>query len=922
MNVSRQVSSESSRFFFRAGAWQRLRSRSGRGAVLLLLAGVAAAAALAAALRYIASFQRLDFEATAATGGCLIIGVEPRSGASRAGLVWGDLITAVDAIPVVSVRELERAIYSRRVTILTIERGGKSLDLAYYPPPARVDVRYLLVSFAAMFTLVVAVLVYVSNPVEHAGRFVALASALLAAVAIPVPQRPDLTWQVLVLIRDLGRLALPPLLFTFFATFPSRTLAWHWQLVAFLPSMAVGLTRVGLAAGALPPVLGNVLLPEALDNVTVLLVIVGVVVAALLATSSYMRSRDDPTRRRQVEWVALGAAAGFSPYLVLSLIPQLAGAELEVLTWISLLPLALVPLGVASSLLEFRLWDLEEISRQVIATGTAVLLGGVSFALLNYAITSFGFELGHWRNLVAVAGGILLVALALPARRALLEFLERLQYRERLAARRALTTFAEEAAGHRDPKALFARLSTLLQQALAVERVVTYIARSGNLYPSPATPGLPVLSPNQIGGPFPTDAEQPLKDVGIWHRFPLERDDRVVGILYCGRRPGGIPLGHGERRLVSALAAQAALALENALLLEDLRRQVEEHRLLEGYLERIFESSAAALIVCDAHGAVLRANQRASTLLGLTGTSGIAGRTLADLVELPTEWRAEIPASASSVPVKLISSGATRDALISTSVLEVEPGRFDGRVVAIEDISEQLRLEQRLAQQKRLAALGRLAAGLAHEINTPVAGIASYAQLLRDLTPAGDPRSPLLEKLEEQAFRVARIVSNLLTLARPSGIERQTVDLSAVVREVVAQIRSEAEGHGVRVVCQPGEGITVVGNRVQLELVMHNLLRNALQATPAGGEVLVRVERDQDNVSFEVADTGPGIPPALGNRIFEPFVTTKEGRGGTGLGLAISQDIVHAHGGSLEASHRWPKGTVVRVQLPITGGDR
>jgi len=771
--------------------------------------------------------------------------------------------------------------------------------------------------------LVVAVLVYISNPVEHAGRFLALAEALLVAVAIPLPHRPDVGWQVLLLARDLGRLALPPLLVTFFATFPSQTLAWPWQLAAFLPSLAVGLARVGLAAGLLPPVVGNVLLPEALDGVTVLLVVAGVVGAALLGTGSYVRSRDDPTRRRQVEWVALGAAAGFTPYLVLSLIPQLAGAELEVLTWISLLPLALVPLGVASSLLEFRLWDLEEIFRQVVATGAAVLLGGVSFALLNFAITRFGFELGNWRNLVAVAGGILLVALALPARRALLALLERLQYRERLAARRALTTFAQEAAGHRDPKGLFARLSTLLQQALAVEPVVTYIARSGNLYPSPAKAGLPVLSPAQIHGPFPTEAEQPLKDAGVWHRFPLERDDRVVGILYCGRRPGGIPLGHGERRLVSALAAQAALALENALLLEDLRRQVEEHRLLEGYLERIFESSAAALIVCDARGVVLRANQRAAALLGFTGASGITGRRLADLMELPAEWRAQVPASASGVPVQLVSSGTVREGLISTSVLEVEPGRFDGRVVAIEDISEQLRLEQRLAQQERLAALGRLAAGLAHEINTPVTGIASYAQLLRDLTPATDPRSPLLEKLEEQSFRVARIVSNLLTLARPSGIERQTVDLSAVAREEVAQIRFEAETHGVRVICEGGDGITVEGNRVQLELVIHNVLRNAVQATPPGGEVLLRVERHGEQVIFEVADTGPGIPAELGNRIFEPFVTTKEGRGGTGLGLAISHDIVRAHGGSMHASPRPGRGTVVRVQLPSTvGGSR
>lgn len=922
MDAHRQRSGDTSRYFLPPGGWQRLRASPTRSLVLLVFGVIAATAALTAALRYIASFQRLDFEAVPAPGGCWIIGVEPRSGASRAGLAWGDLITAVDANAVRTLRELERAVYSRRVAILTVKRGSEMLDIAYYPPPPRVDVQYLLVSFAAMFTFVVAALVYMSNPIAHAGRFVALAEALLVAVAIPLPPRPDVGWQALLLIRDLGRLALPPLLVTFFATFPSRALAWPWQVLAFLPSLAVGLARAGLAAGVLPPVAGNLLLPEALDGLTVVLVIVGVVAAALLAATSYLRSRDDPTRRRQVEWVALGAAAGFMPYLALSLIPQLAGAELEVLTWVSLLPLALVPLGVASSLLEFRLWDLEEISRQVVATGAAVLLGGISFALLNYAITRVGFELGQWRNLLAVLGGILLVALALPARRGLLALLERLQYRERLAARRALTTFAEEAAGHRDPKTLFARLSTLLQQALAVDRVVTYIARSGHLYPSPATPGLPVLSPEQVQGPFPTEAEAPLREGGVWHRFLLQRDERIVGILYCGRRPGGIPLGHGERRLVAALAAQAALALENALLLEDLRRQLEEHRLLEGYLERIFESSAAALMVCDAHGAVLRANQRTSALLGLTSGGGIAGRTLKDLVELPAEWGDLIPAAAAGVPVRFFFHGETREGLISTSALEVEPDRFDGRVVAIEDISEQLRLEHRLAQQERLAALGRLAAGLAHEINTPVTGVASYAQLLRDLTPPGDPRSPLLEKLEEQAFRVARIVSNLLTLARPSGIERQTVDLAALAREEVGQFRSEAQAQGIRLACQAQEGVIVEGNRVQLELVMHNVLRNAVQATPAGGEVRVEVGREGQDVYFQVTDTGPGIPPGLGDRIFEPFITTKEGRGGTGLGLAISLDIVRAHGGSMRAVPGQGQGTVVRVQLPATGGGR
>ena len=201
-------------------------------------------------------------------------------------------------------------------------------------------------------------------------------------------------------------------------------------------------------------------------------------------------------------------------------------------------------------------------------------------------------------------------------------------------------------------------------------------------------------------------------------------------------------------------------------------------------------------------------------------------------------------------------------------------------------------------------------------MNTPVTGIASYAQLLRDLTPASDPRAPLVEKLEEQSFRVARIVTNLLELARPSGFERQLVNLAEVARDELVQIRGEAERLGVSVRLLAPDEVTARSNRVQLELVVHNLVRNALQATPAGGDVEIAAGKNGVGVWLEVRDTGPGVPADLREQIFEPFVTTRQGRGGTGLGLAITRDIVRAHGGEITVRAAQPCGTVLRVELP------
>jgi two-component system NtrC family sensor kinase len=910
-----KVHADSAHFLLTRKSWQELRERPVRSALLILAGIVAATAGLIGAVRHIGEFDRLDFEAVRSTMGWEIIGVNPRSEAERAGLSWGDTIVAIDGSPAAKVDDLQRRLYSGRVSTLTLVHEGKARTIAYYTPVPHVDVRYLLVAFAAMFTLAVAGFVFLGHPTSQAGRFLALAEALFAAVVVPFPLAPDASWQSLLLVRDFGRLALPPLLVVFFASFPARAAPSGWLWLVFLPSLAVAAARTALATGLLPPVTGEVFLPETLDGATAVLAVLGVIAAAALSVRSYISYRRDPTRRRQVEWVALGAAAGFAPYLLLSLIPQWAGAELEVLTWLSLLPLALVPLGVASSLLEFRLWDLEDITRQVVATGVAVVLGGVSFAFLNYAITEVGFRLGNLRNLVAVAGGVLLATLTIPVRRLLLEALERLQYRERLTARRALTTFAEEAAAHREPEPLLQRLTQLLKDALAVDRVVAYLAQGDRLYAAVAPGEMPVLAAAELQGPFPSPGEEALHELGLWHRFPMERDGRVVGVVYCGRRHGELPLGHGERRLVGALVAQAALALENALLLANLRHQVEEHRLLEDYLERIFQSSAAALLICDASGRLLRANERASTLLG-NDPANLLGEPLSAFVELRPEWRGSLPSDLASVQVRFRAGEGWHTGLLSTSALEIEPGRFDGRVVALDDISEQLALEQRLAEQERMAALGRLAAGLAHEVNTPVTGIASYAQLLRELTLGADPRAPLVAKLEEQAFRVSRIVTNLLELARPSGFERQLVDLGELAREELGQMRATAERAGIGLHAEPLENVAVNVNRVQFELVVHNLLRNAVQATPHGGQVDVAVGQTADRAWLEIRDTGPGVAEDLRERIFEPFVTSRQGRGGTGLGLAITRDIVVAHAGTIRALPNTPNGTVMRIEMP------
>jgi hypothetical protein len=228
-------------------------------------------------------------------------------------------------------------------------------------------------------------------------------------------------------------------------------------------------------------------------------------------------------------------------------------------------------------------------------------------------------------------------------------------------------------------------------------------------------------------------------------------------------------------------------------------------------------------------------------------------------------------------------------------------------------------MENALKDKDRLAALGVLAAGVAHEVNTPLTGISSYAQLLLAETDEGDPRHELLKKVERQTFRASRIVSGLLEFARKPGRERRPVDLAEVVAETAELLRERMSAKGVRFQrVAPEGGAVVVGSEGELQQVLTNLMLNAIDAMApqGGGELVARVEVAGERVRVAIEDSGPGIPEDHLATIFEPFFTTKRHQGGTGLGLSICYNIVEQHGGSIAAENRATGGGRFTVDLP------
>jgi two-component system NtrC family sensor kinase len=419
---------------------------------------------------------------------------------------------------------------------------------------------------------------------------------------------------------------------------------------------------------------------------------------------------------------------------------------------------------------------------------------------------------------------------------------------------------------------------------------------------------------------------------------PLLIRDRVIGALAIGDRTGR-RFSEEEMLLAQAFADQAAIALENARLYEEARRQRQEAEVIAGRLRELVQSLDAIVWEADAGtGQLAFVSQRAEAILGYSLARWLTEPDFRVNVIHPEDRDRVVAASRQAVAAgqqheleyrAIAADGRVvwlRDTVHVTR--ESAEGRLRLRGLTV-DITERRRAEEELrrqreavAQTERLAAMGQLLAGVAHELNNPLSVVLGHATLLRELVGPG-PHAARADKIGEAAERCARIVRNFLTLARQNPPERRQVSLNQIVVEALEVVAYSLRVDDVEVVLELDPDLPLLwADPHQLHQVAVNLLSNAhhamRQTTPPRRLTLAtRVDRDRARVILDVADSGPGIPPEIGARIMEPFFTTKAPGQGTGLGLSICRGIVDAHGGVIQVSNQSPHGARFRVELPL-----
>jgi signal transduction histidine kinase len=388
-----------------------------------------------------------------------------------------------------------------------------------------------------------------------------------------------------------------------------------------------------------------------------------------------------------------------------------------------------------------------------------------------------------------------------------------------------------------------------------------------------------------------------------------------------------------------------AIAIENASLYRSLQRKVEEYERLKEFSENIVESINVGILAADLDDRVESWNTQIEQLTGIAREQAV-GKRLTDLFprELVEQFdRVRGETGIHNIykfelkPIAAVatmnghgngnghSNGTPAPAKLSDVTLNIaiaplvsKDQEQIGRLIILDDVTDRAELEQRLVQADKLSSIGLLAAGVAHEVNTPLAVISTYAQMLAKQVAEDSQKSLILEKIAKQTFRASEIVNSLLNFSRTSTTSFGGVNVNRVVQETLSLLEHQLQKSGVEIKTDLDSDLpSVHGNAGKLQQVFLNLFLNARDAMTNGGTLEIRSYCDGAGAKIEVSDTGHGIAPENLHRIYDPFFTTKGAKKGTGLGLSVTYGIIQEHGGSIEVFNRRGGGATFRVELPV-----
>lgn len=905
-------------------------------------------------------------------GNVVALHLVPGSQAERAGVRPSDALRSVGPYKIRRAADVPQALSRVGIwnnALYVVHRGGVDVpvrvivdenvpDSAVYYQYA-VGALYLLIGLFVYFRRVSA---------PHAVHFFVLCLASFVLSCFHYSGKLNAFDQVIYWGNVAAGILAPTLFLHFCLVFPERP---RWlkngvgEVALYIPAAFLLTVYVLTGLGMLRVAAPLIEVRWLLDRVWLLYLSLAYLLGAA-ALSLRHGEADDPVVRRQIKYLRNGALLGILPFTAIYTVPYLFGAIPGHYQKLAVLSLALIPITWAYAILRYRLMDVDIIFQQgYVYTLATLAVIGVFYGLI------FSFTKPEDLSPVAIVGLIVFATFIFqPIREWLQELLDRyVFYKDQYDYRRTLIEFARELSSETDLDEMLESVADRLVRTLSIQHVAFFLTgdsgeefrlhramgtrreRHGRLLPNSAL-DLSFLSEQPekdyiffertrhmldvISHRWPASVRDTIADLDLTYYFRCRVRGRTIALLGVSRTEKGDFLSSDDVQLLVTLSGYVGIAIENARLYRSLQRKVEQYERLKEFSENIVESINVGILAADLEDRVESWNTEIERLTGISRQQAL-GRTLRelfppDLNERFAQVRGERgvhnvykfvlqPQRNGNGGQSSGHAGETyRESIVNLAIAPLVSKESEqiGRLIIFDDITDRADLERRLVQADKLSSIGLLAAGVAHEVNTPLAVISTYAQMLAKQVSGNDTQSKLLDKIAKQTFRASEIVNSLLNFSRTSTTEFVDVDLNRVIRETASLIGHQLQKAGVEIRMDLESDLPPVkGNAGKLQQIFLNLFLNARDAMERGGLLSVRTWSDEGVARVEVADSGQGIAPEHLSRIYDPFFTTKGARKGTGLGLSVTYGIVREHGGSIEAESQPGHGTRFHVDLPL-----
>ena len=904
------------------------------------------------------------------------------SPAHRAGVRAGDVLIAVDEHPTVRVATLVREMFHTGIwshatyTILRPEkRAGAS------PGSGRVDVQVIFepmdrsinngLRFIALVYLSIGIYVLFRRwTAPKSTHFYIFCLISFVLYSFKYTSEFD-TFDWIIYWGNIAAGALQPALFLHFAFGFSDNFARtrggriRWRLAAaalYVP----GAVLVWLQYAAIHSWSATEVLHHRLDQVAVGYLALFYVIAAIVFQMRY-RSAGSTLERQQLKWLTRGTLLAVTPFTLLNAIPYMADVSVpSSLTKLAGLSLVFLPLTFSWAIVRYRLMDVDLIFKRGVTytLATAALLG------VYFGIVAMAAEMVHTRLPTLRVWGLVVAVIVTglvfdPLKRAIQGRVDRIFEPKRFDYRETLVNFGRGLSSQTDLRTLIDSIVERLPQTLLVTRVAVFLAddaesAGGQRFHLAAAHGLTNLhatelarmdmgfldfdrrgannhlfleNPQQVLR-LPPDERQTAARLDLNYYLPCRvahhegGGTRTVAVVGLGRTNYGDFLSSEDVELLESLADYIGIAIQNAQLYQRLQEKISEFERLKEFHENIVESINVGVFAVDLEDRVGSWNQQMEEMLGIARTAALTQKigTLfpPDFVDRFDSVRSEQGTHTLYKFRLTLPDGHVRISNIAIAPLISKNASTVGRIILVDDITDRIELEEQLTQAEKLSSIGLLAAGVAHEVNTPLAVISSYTQMLTKQM-SGDTRlTPVLEKITQQTFRASEIVNGLLNFSRTGAAEFGSLHLNTVVHDTLTLIDHQMKTAGIALdVDLDPLLLPIFGNQGKLQQVLLNLLLNAKDAMfrAPNAKMKVATYNASERVFVRIEDCGSGIKQELLHRIYDPFFTTKtkpqEGsHKGTGLGLAVTYGIMQEHAGKIHVDSTEGVGTTFVLEFP------